>query len=139
MVLITRPPEKLDVQYEEMKRHRPPPTGSIAVVPAGSSPLWRWQGSKDTLLIYLEPSLVARVAAESFEFDPTRTVVPPLDGLNVPELSSTMLAVDTELRGWRRWRAADGRIARHYPVRSLDPAYHRYASAAGVHHGKPRR
>jgi hypothetical protein len=49
-------------------------------------------------MIYLEASLVARVAAESFEFDPTRTVVPPLDGLNLPELRSAMLAVDTELR-----------------------------------------
>jgi AraC family transcriptional regulator len=76
----------------------PPPAGSIAVVPAESSILWRWQGSKDSLHIYLEPSLVARVATESFEFDPTRTVVPPLDGLNVPELRSAMLAVDAELR-----------------------------------------
>ncbi|HEY1477464.1 MAG TPA: helix-turn-helix domain-containing protein [Chthoniobacterales bacterium] len=42
--------------------------------------------------------LVERVAAESFEFDPTRIVVPPLDGLNVPELRSAMLAVDAELR-----------------------------------------
>src|SRR5260221_6180552 len=76
----------------------PPPAGSIAVVPAYSSVLWRWQGRKDSLLIYLEPSLVERVAAESFELDPTRTVVPPLDGLNVPELRSAMLAVDAELR-----------------------------------------
>jgi AraC family transcriptional regulator len=52
----------------------------------------------DSLLIYLEPSLVARVAAESFEFDSTRTVVPPIYGLNVPELRSAMLAVDAELR-----------------------------------------
>jgi AraC family transcriptional regulator len=42
--------------------------------------------------------LVARVAAEEFEIDPTRTVVPPLDGLNVPELRCSMLAVDAELR-----------------------------------------
>ena len=62
--------------------------GSIAVVPAGSPVLWRRQGSIDTLLVLLEPRLVARVAAESFEFDPARTVVPPLDGLNVPELRS---------------------------------------------------
>jgi len=68
------------------------------VVPAGSSQLVRWQGSKDTLLIYLEPSLVARVAAESFELDSDRTVLPPLYGLNVPELRSAMLAVDAELR-----------------------------------------
>jgi AraC family transcriptional regulator len=39
------------------------------------------------------------VATESFEFDPARTVVPPLDGLNVPELRSAMLAADAELRG----------------------------------------
>jgi AraC family transcriptional regulator len=57
------------------------------------------QGSReDSLFIYLEPSLVARIAAESFEFDPSRTVVPPLVGLNVPELRSAMLAVDAELR-----------------------------------------
>jgi AraC family transcriptional regulator len=98
LVVITRPPEKLDVQYEGVKRHKPSPAGSIAVVPAGSSALWRWQGSKDTLLVYLEPSLVARVAAESFDLDLTRTVLPPLDGLNVPELRSAILAVDTELR-----------------------------------------
>jgi AraC family transcriptional regulator len=33
-----------------------------------------------------------------FEFDSSRTVVPPLDGLNVRELRSAMLAVDAELR-----------------------------------------
>jgi hypothetical protein len=38
------------------------------------------QGSVDSLLIYLDPSLVTQVAAESFEFDPSRTVVPPADG-----------------------------------------------------------
>jgi AraC family transcriptional regulator len=96
--LSVRPPEKMDLQYEGVKRDMPPPVGSIAVVPAGSSVLSRWQGSKDSLLIYLEPSLVTRVAAESFALDPSRTVVPPLDGLNVPELRSAMLAVGAELR-----------------------------------------
>jgi hypothetical protein len=57
----------------------------------------RWQGSRDAIIIYLEPSIVARVVAETFEFDPTRTMVPPLDGFNSPELLSTMLAVDAEL------------------------------------------
>ncbi|HEY0801690.1 MAG TPA: AraC family transcriptional regulator [Steroidobacteraceae bacterium] len=98
LCLNVRPPEKLDLRYEGVKRDMPPPAGSIAVVPAGSSVLSRWQGSKDSLLIYLEPSLVTRVAAESFGLDPTRTAVPPLDGLNVPELRSAMLAVDAELR-----------------------------------------
>ena len=96
--LISRPPEKLHLRYEGVKRDMPPAAGSIVVVPAGSSQLVRWQGSKDTLLVYLEPSLVARVAAESFELDPSRTVVPPLYGLNVPELRASMLGVDAELR-----------------------------------------
>jgi AraC family transcriptional regulator len=96
--LILRPPEKMNLQYEGVKRDRPPSAGSIVVVPAGSSVLVRWQGSIDELHVYLEPSLVARVAAELFEFDSTRTVVPPLFGLNVPELRSSMLAVDAELR-----------------------------------------
>jgi AraC family transcriptional regulator len=52
----------------------------------------------DALFIHLEPSVVARVAAESFDFDSSRTVLPPLYGLNVPELRSAMLAVDAELR-----------------------------------------
>jgi hypothetical protein len=30
--------------------------------------------------------------------DPSWTVVPPLDGMNAPELRSTILAVDAELR-----------------------------------------
>jgi AraC family transcriptional regulator len=98
LVLSVRPPEKMDLRYEGVKRDLPPPAGSIAVVPAGSSVLSSWQGSKDSLFIYLEPSLVTRVAAESFELDPSRTVVPPLDGLNVPELRSAMLAVGAELR-----------------------------------------
>jgi AraC family transcriptional regulator len=96
--LIVRPPEKMERRYEGVKRDTPPPAGSISVVPAGSSVLSRWQGSRDWLVIYLEPSLVTRVAAESFEMDPSRTVVPPLDGLNVPELRSAMFAVDAELK-----------------------------------------
>ena len=96
--LYVQPPEKMDVRYEEVKRDMPPPAGSIAVVPAGSSVVCSRQGSIDVLLIYLEPSLVAQVAAESFEFDPSRTVVSPVHGLNAPELRSTMLAVDAELK-----------------------------------------
>ena len=58
----------------------------------------RWQGSLESLVIFLEPRLVAQVAAESFELDPNRTPLPSLYGLNVPELRSAMLAVDYELR-----------------------------------------
>ncbi|HXM05357.1 MAG TPA: AraC family transcriptional regulator, partial [Chthoniobacterales bacterium] len=97
LILISRPPENWYVRYEGVERQTPPAVGSIAVVPAGSSPVVRWQGSKDTVLIYLEPSLIARVAAESFEVDSSRTMLPPLYGLNAPELRASMLGVDAEL------------------------------------------
>jgi AraC family transcriptional regulator len=93
-----RPPEKYDLRCEGVKRAVPPPADSIVVVPAESFVLSRWQGNRDSLLVHLEPSLVTRVAAESFELDTSRTVVPPLVGLNVPELRSAMLAVYAELR-----------------------------------------
>jgi AraC family transcriptional regulator len=98
LALITRAPEEMNLQYEGVKRDIPPAAGSVALIPAGVAALWRWQGSKDSLHIYLDPSLVARVAGESFELDPTRTVVPLLDGFNAPELVSAMLAVNAELR-----------------------------------------
>jgi hypothetical protein len=59
----------MDLRYEGVKRDIPPPPGSISMVPAGSSVLWHPQGSIDTLFISLEPSQVARIATESFEFD----------------------------------------------------------------------
>jgi len=98
LVLTIRPAEKFFFRSEGVKRSRPLYPRSILVLPAESSVWQRWQGNMDALIIYLEPSLVAHVAAETFGLDPTRTVVPPLDGFNSPELLSTMSAVDAELR-----------------------------------------
>jgi len=107
LVLFARPPEELDLLYEGVKRHVPPPVGSISVVPAGSPALWRWSGRMETLIIFLEPGLVARVAAEAFDLDPARTTVPPLDGLDLPHLRAAMAAVDAELTAG----GAGGRLA----------------------------
>jgi AraC family transcriptional regulator len=98
LALTIRPSKMLALRYGEVQRDRPLPPGSIAVVPAGTSVLWRQQRSIDALLSYHEASLVARVAAESFELDLSGTVVRPLDVLYAPELRSAMLAVDAELR-----------------------------------------
>jgi AraC family transcriptional regulator len=98
LVLTIQPAEKMDLRYQGVRWDTPLPPGSIMVVPAGSSVLARWQGSLDVLGVLLEPSLVARIATESFEFDSTRTVVPSVIGLNLPELRSAMLAVDAELK-----------------------------------------
>jgi AraC family transcriptional regulator len=98
LVLTIRPAERLDVRYAGMRVKRPPVAGSINMIPAGSSVQWWREGSMDALFIHLEPSLVAQVATESFDLDSSRTELPPLYGLNVPELRSAMLAVDVELR-----------------------------------------
>jgi AraC family transcriptional regulator len=97
LVLITRPPEHLDLLYDGVKRHAPPAAGSITVVPAGSPARWRWDGPKDSLHAYLEPELVTRVAAEAFDLDPARATVPPIDGLDLPHLRAALSAVDAEL------------------------------------------
>jgi AraC family transcriptional regulator len=107
LVLFTRPPEELDLSYEGVKRHRPPPAGSVSVVPAGTPSRWRWRGTKGSLHVYLEPGLVAQVAAEAFELDPARATVPPLDGLQLPQLRAAMGAVDAELTAG----GAGGRLA----------------------------
>jgi len=39
LVLVTRPPEDLELRYEGVKRHRPTPAGTITLVPAGT-PVW---------------------------------------------------------------------------------------------------
>jgi AraC family transcriptional regulator len=107
LVLIVRPPEELDLVYDGVKRHVPPPAGAILVIPAGSQARWRWSGRMETLIDFLEPGLVARVAAEAFDIDPARTMVPPLDGLDLPQLRAAMWAVDAELTAG----GAGGRLA----------------------------
>jgi AraC family transcriptional regulator len=97
LVLFTRPPEELDLMYEGVKRHVPPPAGAITLVPAGSPHRVRSSGCKDELHICLEPGLVARVAAEAFGLDPARLTVPPLDSLDLPHLRAALEAVGAEL------------------------------------------
>src|SRR5262245_52291879 len=97
LVLVTRPPQELDLRFEGVKRHVPPPAGAVILVPAGTPGRVRWSGGFDWLHIYLEPGLVERVAAEAFGLDPARLTVPPLDGLDLPPLRATMAAVGAEL------------------------------------------
>ena len=97
LFLFSRPPDELDLRHQGVKRNGPPRAGSISLMPAGS-PFWaRSSGCNDELHIFLEPGLVARVAAEAFELDPARLTVPPVDGLHLPQLRAAMLAVNDEL------------------------------------------
>src|SRR5262245_50672205 len=97
LILITDPPDELDLRYADVKRHRLPPRGSISVVPAGIPTHWRWRGTKSSLHVYLQPDLVERVAVEVFGLDPARGVLPPLDALDAPQLLRALRAVDAEL------------------------------------------
>jgi hypothetical protein len=155
LVLATRPPEELDLMYEGVKRHVPPPAGSIMLVPAGCPSRWRWRGRKDSLHIYLEPGLVARVAALAFGLDPARLTVPPLDGLDLPYLRAAMGAVDAELTADVAGGEPRRRVPGQPPGRLPDPACpgtppagaragRRPAAGAAprrrrVHRGAPRR
>jgi AraC family transcriptional regulator len=76
-------------------------------VPAGSPVRVRASECKDQLFIFLEPGVVARVAAEAFDLDPARLTIPPFDGLALPHLRAAMGAVDAELTAG----AAGGRLA----------------------------
>ena len=97
LILFTKPPDELDLRYEDVKRHRPPPMGSVSVVPAGIPTRWRWRGTKGSLHVYLEPELVGRIAAEAFGLDSARWMLPPLDSLALPQLRDALLAVNAEL------------------------------------------
>jgi AraC family transcriptional regulator len=97
LFLFTHPPDEYDLRHEGVKRSVPPPAGSILLIPAGGPAHVRSSGSNDELHIFLEPGLVARVAAEAFELDPARLTIRPLDGLYLPQLRAMMLAVNEEL------------------------------------------
>src|SRR5262249_6421454 len=55
LVLFIRPPEELDLRYDGVKRHVPPPAGAVSLVPAGIPSPRRVRGSSGFLLIYHEP------------------------------------------------------------------------------------
>jgi AraC family transcriptional regulator len=97
LILHTGLPDELDLRYADVKRLRPPPLGSVSVMPAGIPIRWRWRGTKSSLHVYLEPDLVNRIAVETFDLDPARGVLPPLDALGIPQLTTAMRAVDAEL------------------------------------------
>ena len=85
LLLFLRTPKEFEARFDGISRVVPPPAGSILLVPAGSSAWWRWSDHSDSLHVFLEPGLVARVAVDEFELDPARVSLPPLDGLGSTE------------------------------------------------------
>jgi AraC family transcriptional regulator len=101
------------------------------LIPAGSPALWRWSGDFDWLHLCLEPGLLARVAAEAFDLDPARLTVPPIDGLDHPQLRAALAAVDAELTS----AGAGGKLAAESLANVLAVHLIRQALAPG----RPRR
>jgi AraC family transcriptional regulator len=97
LILFLRTPSEFESEYEGISQVVPPPTGSIPMVPAGSPARWRWGSHSDSLHVFLEPELIARVAGEAFGLDTEHVSLPPLDGLHLPALRAPMLAVNKEL------------------------------------------
>jgi hypothetical protein len=97
LVVFTAPPKEVDLRYEGVERHVPPPAGSISLIPAGSPIRVRVNKAKNQLHIFLAPDVLARVAADEFDLDPARLSLPPLDALHMPHLRATMTAVEAEL------------------------------------------
>src|SRR5262249_13529802 len=97
LLLFHHTPREFEARSEDISRVVPPPPGSVLVVPAGSPAWWRWGRHSDSLHVFLEPGLVARVAAEAFDLDPARASVRPLDGLYLPQLQAALGAVSDEL------------------------------------------
>src|SRR5262249_46952238 len=114
LLLVLRTPTEFEARYEGISRAVPPPAGSVLMVPAGSPARWRWGNHSDSLHVFLEPGLVARVA-EAFDLDPARVSLPPLDGLDPPPLRAAMLAVNDELTAG----AAGGPLAAEAPAHPL--------------------
>jgi AraC family transcriptional regulator len=103
LVLVNRSSEDGEVRFEGVHRRFPPPAGSILLVPAGSPAYWRWEGSNDSLSVSLDPRLIERVAAESFDLNPARLSIPPLDRLDLPQLRAAMQAIDAGLMAGTAW------------------------------------
>src|SRR5262249_39189325 len=97
LVLFSQPPDELELRYGGVKRHRPPPPGAGAGLPAGGRSGGRWRGTRGSMHVYGGRGLVGRVAAEVFDRAPARRGVPPLDNLDVPPLRATMAIVAGEL------------------------------------------
>ena len=97
LFLFTKPPPEMRIRCDVVKRDLPPPVGSIALVPAGAVADVSWRGKKDCLQICVQPDLVERVAAGSFDRDLSGSSIPPLEPAIVPDLRSAMLAVEVEL------------------------------------------
>ena len=56
IILTNQPPEKLYQRFEGLSLDKPPIPGSISMVPTDSFAEWIWEGTKDSLHVFMEQS-----------------------------------------------------------------------------------
>src|SRR6516164_5424047 len=84
LALYVRPPEQHGFRTEGLDWEGVPPPGSILVLPAGHPRRAFWRGPTESVHVYLDPRLIAKVAAEAFDLDPDRVELPAAAALNEP-------------------------------------------------------
>jgi AraC family transcriptional regulator len=97
LILYQRPPDEMSLRNEDLILNAPPPPGSVAIIPAGSSTRGFWRGSSHATHVQLDPQLIARVAVEACDLDPARVELPTVYDLSHPQLQAAILALDAEL------------------------------------------
>src|SRR5262245_14229523 len=97
LILYHRPPDEMSLKNEGLILNAPPPPGSVAIIPAGTSTRGFWRGSSDAAHVQLDPRLIARVAVEAFDLDPNRVELPTVYNLSHPQLQAALSAIDAEL------------------------------------------
>ena len=97
LILYHRPSAEMKLRNEDLSLNAPPPPGSVAIIPAGSSARGFWRGSSDATHVQLDRQLIARVALEAFDLDPDHVELPTVYDLSHPQLQSAILAIDAEL------------------------------------------
>ena len=94
LILFTRPPEKLDLRYEGVKRYLSPPAGSISLIPAGSPARYRWSSHLDSPVAapapparprHPPPDAIHEMAMHTSNFDPRE------GGVFMPRLLSNLV------------------------------------------------
>jgi AraC family transcriptional regulator len=97
LALYIRPPMETRFRGGGLDWHEKQPAGSILVVPAGIPRQAFWRGPVEAVHVHLDPQVMVRTAAETFELEPARVELPPLGALEHPDVKATMLLMDAEL------------------------------------------
>jgi len=108
---------------------------AVTLVPAGVESRWRWQNTCDSTQYQLSPALVAKVAEEAFELDPSRLHFPVrYYDQSSPDVISPLTALRGELlNGGPGGRLCAESLANVLVVQMIRQMSNRQGSIRGMH------